>query len=1196
MRCRSVLAGLVVCLGAGSALADDWVMARHDAARTGASSGRTNLPRPAVRWRHYLGGGLSPNQLMITDVDGDGVTDAVYIAGTRVIAKHADGVLVWESELIEARALASVADLDGDGRAEVVVAGARGAIYVLAGDTGRVRWELPRADRAQGADARVVDVDGDGALDLYVGQCTDAPASAYAYSFRGSFDAPRRLWTLDRAIHCGTGFDNVGDLDGDGVPEVIPHFSRTELEIYSGRTGQRVATVPAPASGGFAGSIFGRFANVDDDPGQEFFVLTNFWRSTAPTDGGRRVAMYDWEGGATPGLRLRWESSWPMPDNGDVAFFHDSVADLDGDGHPEVAVSFLDAATRRWTFRLHDARTGAVLATREDSQYVGTASLGGAGLTALLIDGDRRTVAVRWAGGRLEEAWRVERHRPATLRDVSVSSSDRLNTRVMAMQFDDDPALELVMIPFDPDLAPEARVVTSLVALDVDGAAPRPLGTFNAPPQTTVLVTQQGAGLSRQYPQTVAVTSDGYLLSLDREMVSTNRLVNGEFIIPGMRVGGYFSGAGTWGHTPSIASLPSSNGGARRAVVVRDSRPALLRLDATSASLESPPRVEWERPNAAWPVLVDANGDGQTDVAVVEGRDLTLLDPADGSRAQWTVRAAFGVEGSRMRSDLVPLRRAGATGFDLVAWSSDASNLHRAFVFAGDGTPRWSAFNRVPHSAFGSFAAADLTADGTDDLVTVINTTLVIDGADGAVAREGQALPYASPVVAAFSGAEPEVYLHGTNTPDPLVAADLTPLAVRADSARTFVMGAPARCDGRVLYATSMANSAELQLVSPPAMATAAGIVHRAVLVGGRSYAAATAVPASARPGTLGNVTAVADLEGVGRPGFLVGSTDGFLYALDACTLELRWAYDFHYPVGEPVVGDVNGDALDDVLVTAADGYLYALDRRAHAASSEVRDAPRAEGTAPIADNDVDEIETFDTLWASWAPVEGATRYQVRITTSSGTALQFPEYVGVTENRVRVSELPLRLGGTYRVGVVAVSADGSSAEATSDGVTVVDRTPPTFSLSANRTTFAPRLDETAELTAVINDLTGLASTVVEIQDAAGSTVVAIDRNDPRTVLPTRTVRFTWAGGNQDMSAFVEAGTYYLVATATDVGGHTSTERLALTVDGRVRAPVTSGDDGGGCGCRAGSPSGGAPGSALAGLVALAALARRRRHR
>ncbi|MEZ4408358.1 MAG: FG-GAP-like repeat-containing protein [Polyangiales bacterium] len=761
MRCRSVLAGLVVCLGAGRALADDWVMARHDAARTGASSGRTNLPQPAVRWRHYLGGGLSPNQLMITDVDGDGVTDAVYIAGTRVIAKHADGVLVWESELIEATSLANVADLDGDGRVEVVVAGARGAIYVLAGDSGRVRWELPRAERAQGGDARVVDVDGDGALDLYVGQCTEAPAAAYAYNFRGGFDAPRRLWTLNRAIQCGTGFDNVGDLDGDGVPEVIPQFGRTEMEIYSGRTGQRVATVPAPASGGFAGSIFGRFANVDDDPGQEFFVLTNFWRSTAPTDGGRRVAMYDWEGGATPGLRLRWESSWPMPDNGDVAFFHDSVADLDGDGHPEVAVSFLDAATRRWTFRLHDARTGTVLATREDSQYVGTASLGGAGLTALLIDDDRRTVAVRWFGGRLEEAWRVERHRPATLRDVSVSSSDGLNTRVMAMQFDDDPALELVMIPFDPDLAPEARVVTSLVALDVDGAAPRPLGTFNAPPQTTVLVTQQGSGLSRQYPQTVAVTSDGYLLSLDREMVSTNRLVNGEFIIPGMRVGGYFSGAGTWGHTPSIASLPSSNGGARRAVVVRDSRPALLRLDATSASLEAPPRVEWERPNAAWPVLVDANGDGQTgrscgEAATSRCSTLTGRAPSGSGARPSASRVADAQRPSRCgaRERRASTRSRG---------SSDASNLHRAFVFAGDGTPRWSAFNRVPHSP-SQLSLRPTSADGTDDLVTVINTALVIDGADGSVAREGQALPYASPVVAAFSGAEPEVY-HGRTPP-----------------------------------------------------------------------------------------------------------------------------------------------------------------------------------------------------------------------------------------------------------------------------------------------------------------------------------------------------------------------------------------------------------------------------------------------
>lgn len=1190
MRARPFLLGVIfICLWGDQSRADDWVMARHDAARTGASSGRTNLPLPAVRWRHYLGGGLGTDQLTVTDVDHDGVTDVVYIAGTRVSCKHSDGVLVWESELIGATSLAGVADLDGDNHLEVVVSGTLGGVFVLAGDTGRVLWELPVADRARGAAARVVDVDGDHALDVYIGQCTSAPAAGYAYNFRAGFGAARRLWALSRTGQCGTGFDAIGDFDGDGVPEVVPYFARSALDVYSGRTGQSVATAPAPASGDFAGGSMGLFANVDDDPAQELFVVTNHWQSNPAGDiGARRVAMFDWQPGAMAGPRLRWESSWPRPENGNVAFNFDSVRDLDGDHRPEVTLSFYDSSTRRWTLRVHDARTGQVLATRENTEYVGTATVGGDLPTVLAIDDDLRTVALRLSGGQLHEAWRIERQRPATLRDLSVAATDGLNTRVLAMQFDDDPALELVMVPFDPAIEPDARQVTSLVAVDVDTMTPRTLGTFTAPDQTTVLVTQRGVGLSRPYEQTVAVTSDGYLLSLDRELVSTNRLINGEFVIPGMRVGGYYSGPGLYGHTPSIAMLPTGQSTNARAVVVRDSRPSLIRLDVTRASLSSPPRVLWSRSNAAWPVLVDADGDQKTDIAAVEGRDLSLIDAIDGTHTRWTAHEAFGPLGSRVRSDLVPLRRAGATGYDLVAWASDLSNSYRAFVFTGLGQSRWSGFSRTPHSGFTSFAVGDLTGDGTDDIVTAMNTSFVLNGADGTLAHEGSNTPYAAPVILRPPSAATEIYLHAIYGPDRVLGADLSVIAARGDNRPTYVMGAPVQCDGRELYAVAPDSPipvpgtppqppkprVEVQLTAPGALATNAGVIHHTVLVGGRAYPSVEAVPASVRPGTLGNLTRVADLEGMGRPGFLVGSTDGWLYALDACSLELRWSQDFHYPVGEPVVGDTDGDGVDDVLVTVADGYLYGLDRRAHDASTEVRDAPRPEGNAPIADSDVDEIETFNTLWSSWAPVAGASRYQVRVTTQSGTALQFPEYSEVMGTSARISELPLRFGNRYRIGVVAVSADGSSAEAFSDGVTIVDRSPPTISLEATHTTFAPRAGESTDLTVVITDLTGLASSRVELHDSAGQTLLTVDDNThPTSVLPDRTVRFTWTGTDAMMNQFVAPGVYVLTATATDVGGHVTSSELRITVDGRVRTmtgPGTSPDSDNGCGCRVGS--------------------------
>ena len=98
------------------------------------------------------------------------------------------------------------------------------------------------------------------------------------------------------------------------------------------------------------------------------------------------------------------------------------------------------------------------------------------------------------------------------------------------------------------------------------------------------------------------------------------------------------------------------------------------------------------------------------------------------------------------------------------------------------------------------------------------------------------------------------------------------------------------------------------------------------MLAGGQSYldeAAATA--AKAGRGQLTSASIHGDLKGDGRPVAMVGSTDGFLYAVDPCSGDLVFAKDFGFDVGEIVFGDSDGDGLDEILVSVADGNLYAL-------------------------------------------------------------------------------------------------------------------------------------------------------------------------------------------------------------------------------------------------------------------------------
>ncbi|MDP3215799.1 MAG: VCBS repeat-containing protein, partial [Deltaproteobacteria bacterium] len=390
---RWVLLALVV--SPATLGAQDWPCARHDPQRTGAAAGPLRLPAPAVRWRHYLGGQLRDDQWRVGDVDGDGTTDVVFVASGKVICKHADDSLVWESDLIAARSLVALADLDRDGRTEVVVVGDRGAAYVLNGATGRALWEVPSAVRGVGASVRLGDLDGDGLDELYVGQCLQSTIGAAVYSFRDGYAAPRTLWQVPAASdRCGYQNDLLGDLDGDGMSEVVMAQGDTSMRVLDGRSGVLRWEVPAPASGSFTQMSVPLAVNVDDDPERELVVVTNTVRRGTPGFGARRVAVFDPPRPTQSAATLRWEVTQPEPDGGGLAFTADSIGDLDGDGRPEVALSFYDGTARRWDLTVRDAATGAVRASRAGFELLGVlpASATDAGRPVLLgVLDDRAT-------------------------------------------------------------------------------------------------------------------------------------------------------------------------------------------------------------------------------------------------------------------------------------------------------------------------------------------------------------------------------------------------------------------------------------------------------------------------------------------------------------------------------------------------------------------------------------------------------------------------------------------------------------------------------------------------------------------------------------------------------------------------------------------------------------------------------------
>ncbi|MCC6193284.1 MAG: PASTA domain-containing protein, partial [Burkholderiales bacterium] len=185
------------------------------------------------------------------DIDGDGRVDLV--SGTEVWKQNAAGGFDLAWQLATAVNDTAVADLDGDGKAEIVFLRSSSAyptdergIFIY-GHDGTLRrrialqtyWFTP---------ITIADVDGDGRSDIVLG------AEGTLYAFR---DDGRPIWaykvpkeTPDNATLApiytqpaeDSGIANaapqVYDLDGDGVAEVV-FSAHSRIMILDGRTGLR---------------------------------------------------------------------------------------------------------------------------------------------------------------------------------------------------------------------------------------------------------------------------------------------------------------------------------------------------------------------------------------------------------------------------------------------------------------------------------------------------------------------------------------------------------------------------------------------------------------------------------------------------------------------------------------------------------------------------------------------------------------------------------------------------------------------------------------------------------------------------------------------------------------------------------------------------------------------------------------------
>lgn len=133
----------------------------------------------------------------------------VCAENNKVRAYDAEGNAIWTSVALSTTCfMPSIADLDQDGNAEVITRGA-----VLDGETGMIEAAMNNTQNVV-----VSDVTGDGQLDI-VGSST-----VYGANGQVIVDASADIVGTHPA---------VGDLDNDGVPEIVTvHFSTHSLSIW----------------------------------------------------------------------------------------------------------------------------------------------------------------------------------------------------------------------------------------------------------------------------------------------------------------------------------------------------------------------------------------------------------------------------------------------------------------------------------------------------------------------------------------------------------------------------------------------------------------------------------------------------------------------------------------------------------------------------------------------------------------------------------------------------------------------------------------------------------------------------------------------------------------------------------------------------------------------------------------------------